>query len=361
MNYKESEILALDKKRMQVLILEQDGQFYTQSSWYSVKKNGEESKHQYSVPVLASPKNVGRSNETTSEEQALLEYSSAIEKLRQKGYRFLSEPVSDVFLPMLAKVADLSKLPYPVYAQPKLDGTRATQANGLMSSRKGKLYLPRVVGHLIVDLPSNLVLDGELILPREYTFQQSISAIKKFDPELSPKLQFVVYDIYDYNQPDLGFLARTELLKKVHADFNNAGIVLCQTTKCLFPAQVKQFFSIVTTDGYEGAMIRLDGPYSINKRSSDLLKYKEFLDSEFRIVDIIAGEGSHSDSGIFVCETESGKQFRALWATNAQNKIDLLVNRDRHIGKILTVKYQELTDEGLPRFPVAIKIKEPFE
>ena len=46
---------------------------------------------------------------------------------------------------------------------------------------------------------------------------------------------------------------------------------------------------------------------TINKRSNDIQKHKDFIDGEFEIVDVIpAGGGSSEDVGKFVCVTEAG-------------------------------------------------------
>ena len=354
----ESEILTVNNKFQQVFILSENNNYYTSTTWWIKTKDGFYSKVQTSEPTLVVPKNIGKSNETTPEGQAFSEYKSIIEKLKQKNYRFLSEDNSKVFLPMLAKQAVLEKLRYPVYTQHKLDGTRAIQSNGLMASRKGKQYLEKVVSHLIVDLPSNLVLDGELILPKPYTFQQSMSAIKRFNAVHTPKLEFHVYDLYDYNQPDLKYLDRLALLKTLAL---NPSIKICPTDICHSLEEIKETFNRYILEGYEGLMVRLNGSYDVNKRSSSLLKYKEFIDSEFKVVDVIAGEGSHSTLGIFVCVTAEGKEFKAMLAGSAMDKTEILINKNYYISKMLTVKYQELTTDGIPRFPIALKLKENFE
>ena len=41
------------------------------------------------------------------------------------------------------------------------------------------------------------------------------------------------------------------------------------------------------------------------------------------------------------------------------NKKKLFENGDDYVGKLLTVVYQELTDDGLPRFPVGKAIRDP--
>jgi DNA ligase-1 len=80
-------------------------------------------------PTVTSPKNVGRSNETTAEEQAIAEAKAKWEK-KKGGEYFESIKAANgekrFFKPMLAdKFDDREKdLKYPVITQPKLDGIR---------------------------------------------------------------------------------------------------------------------------------------------------------------------------------------------------------------------------------------------
>ncbi|QOI68683.1 ATP-dependent DNA ligase [Klebsiella phage KpS8] len=95
------------------------------------------------------PKNVGRSNETTAEQQALAEAVSKWEKQVRLGYRDDTSKLEqeENFSPMLAHDATKrsKSIVYPAYVQPKLDGVRALvtlDADGFpqFNSRGNKLY-----------------------------------------------------------------------------------------------------------------------------------------------------------------------------------------------------------------------------
>jgi hypothetical protein len=98
-----------------------------------------------------------------------------------------------------------------------------------------------------------------------------------------------------------------------------------------------------------------------NARSSDLQKFKEFFDSEFKVVDYKEGEGLEGGCVIWVCETEDGQRFACRPRGTREERIELFKNGDRYIGNMLTIRYQELTDTGLPRFPVGICFRSEFE
>nr|UVX65355.1 MAG: PNKP adenylyltransferase domain, ligase domain [Bacteriophage sp.] len=95
------------------------------------------------------PKNVGRSNETTAEQQAWAEAVSKWEKQVRLGYRDDTSKLEqeENFSPMLAHdaIKRYKSIIYPAYVQPKLDGVRALvtlDADGFpqFNSRGNKLY-----------------------------------------------------------------------------------------------------------------------------------------------------------------------------------------------------------------------------
>jgi ATP-dependent DNA ligase len=120
-------------------------------------------------------------------------------------------------------------------------------------------------------------------------------------------------------------------------------------------------FAHYRSQKYEGCMVRnLGGLYEGHPthRSNDLQKVKAFQDDDWPIVGVVAGRGKLADCGIFVCETKSGKRFEAKMIGELTELKQYLKHPEQFIGKLLTVQYQGLTDDGLPRFPVALRIRE---
>ena len=105
----------------------------------------------------------------------------------------------------------------------------------------------------------------------------------------------------------------------------------------------------------------LSGVYKAGHRSRDLQKYKEFIDAEFIITD--AKEGTGSDAGTVVWECRTGDRENTKYfdvrprGTVAQRK-EWWDNYKKYIGQELTVRYQNLTEYGIPRFPVGIAIRD---
>jgi DNA ligase-1 len=108
--------------------------------------------------------------------------------------------------------------------------------------------------------------------------------------------------------------------------------------------------------GYEGQMLRTGGLYE-NKRSKYLLKHKSFVDEEYTILDICEGEGNRTGTcGYMVFNTKDGKRFKSNVKGTFAETAEILENKDSLIGKEATVKYFNLTPDGIPRFPYVIKI-----
>ena len=108
--------------------------------------------------------------------------------------------------------------------------------------------------------------------------------------------------------------------------------------------------------GYEGQMLRLNGKYE-NKRSRNLMKHKTFIDEEYTIIDICEGEGNRTGTaGYMVFQTPDGKPFKSNVKGTWEETAEMLRNKSELIGKEATVKYFNLTPDGIPRFPYVISI-----
>lgn len=329
------------KKFWQAHVVEESGEWFTKTSYWQETADGL-SVVQWSVPKKVTKKNVGKSNEISEEDQAYLEMDQLILKQTNKGYRLGEGDI--IFLPMLAKKYE-GKVEYPIYVQPKVDGIRAIQSNGGMISRQGKSIIQECIQHLIID--TEYILDGELVLPFGYSFQETIEAIKKYRDN-SLKLLYRVYDVVI----DKPFAERYEILKSLKL---NTQVILHETIICKNEDELKKVHADNVEAGWEGTIIRIsDKGYESNKRSSQLLKLKDFQDEEFEVVDVITGEAKFEGLGILVCKTKEGKEFKVVPKGTEETRRALLDNRDNTIGKFWTVRFINYTDDGLPRHGVGI-------
>jgi DNA ligase-1 len=138
--------------------------------------------------------------------------------------------------------------------------------------------------------------------------------------------------------------------------FTGTNVVLVKTTKVNNEDELMELYGEYVDKGYEGQMLRLDAKYE-NKRSKSLLKHKSFVDEEYIIKDICEGEGNRTGTaGYMVFETADGKPFKSNVKGTWEETAEMLKNKKKLIGKQATIKYFNLTPDGIPRFPFVINI-----
>ena len=149
--------------------------------------------------------NIGKSNETTPEQQAQLESAALITKKIKSGYSYDQSGPTTVQLPMKVKAYQdqLHNVKFPCFSACKLNGVNAIyrRENGKLTiySRGGEVYptIPHLESlvHKAMDLFQSNELNGELYIHGEH-LQDIQSAVKK-PKELSAKLSFCIFDIAD--------------------------------------------------------------------------------------------------------------------------------------------------------------------
>lgn len=319
---------------------------------------------------IAKGKNIGRANETTPEDQAEMTARSMWTKKKDKGYfETIKEAEEEVvFLPMLAhelKEKMRAKLKFPVFIQPKMDGVRClARWNGAkvqLLSRGGKEYnVPHLAEQLEAVIEPNQVLDGEIYI--HGVLRQDINAlVKKHRAEeyeetgyTSNDLQFWVYDTFTLEDLDRPFEKRLQDLSMIKADGKVIRRVFTVKTKSL-NGLMGLHKSFTKHKGFEGTIIRLpDGKYELGHRSRALLKHKDFQDAEFKVVGFTEGEGKFVGCVIWVCETEDGKRFNVTPKGTLKQKQRWFSEAENFIGQEITVKFQSLSKDGIPEFPVGL-------
>ena len=325
------------KGKMRILALRVDGDTLVQESGLI---NG---KHTINIRQC-SPKNVGKVNETTGEEQAIAELQSVVTRKLREGYHETIEEAenNELLLPMLAKKANLVNINYPVYIQPKLDGMRAFGTINGFISRKNK-EIP-TVSHIVID--KDIVLDGELYA-HGLTFQENMKLIKKYR---EGETEAVKYHVYDLPTADGGFMYRYTKLVELVKDMGNIEVV--RTHKVENEEELLEYHTKFISDGFEGTIIRLDNyKYEFNKRSNQLLKLKDFIDEVYEIIDVVPSERL-PEQGVVVCRAKDGQVFKCGMKMSHEEREYILLNKRGVIGKLAEVRFFEYTDGGLPRFPV---------
>ena len=321
--------------------------------------------------TCCSGKNTGKKNATTPEQQALAEAKAMwTKKLELGSYESIDDiDTPKFFNPMLAhKFEDhKDKIEYPVYSQPKLDGIRCIVRADGMWSRNGKKIIsaPHIFESLKPLFESNpdLIFDGELYADKfANDFNAICSLVKKTKPtsnDLAKSKESIQYHIYDLPNHDGIFSERHSALNKMSLP---KCCVLVRTSIVHTAEWVDKWYIDYVSEGYEGLMVRLDKKYE-SKRSKSLLKYKSFIDEEYTILDIVEGLGNKTGMvGSFIFKSKTGHIFNSSPKFNWEECKAMWNNKNELIGKSATVKYFNLTPDGVPRFPYVIKIdRESYE
>jgi len=253
----------------------------------------------------------------------------------------------DQILPMLAnKWEDREKyISEPFYVQPKLDGVRLLVSKSGCFSRTGKPV--KGVEYLAEKLEDGEWLDGECYTPN-MTFEDLTSAFK-MDPQ---SLEFHGFDYFNTKCPDLPFAERQRILRDKTPTVVDTFLVPKKS-------EIQKYHTQFVEQGHEGIMIRESTSiYEIGKRSNYLLKFKEFQTEEYEIVGANCGHGRDADAVVWICKTDSGDEFTVKPEGTIKERERYYKDRDKYIGKQLTVRFQNLTALGVPRFPVGVTIRD---
>lgn len=274
--------------------------------------------------------------------------------------------------PMLAVAADLDKIKYPIYAQPKLDGIRCVVKDGQLLSRS----LKPIRNQHCQDLFNHLEgYDGELIVGHpcaEDVFQKSTSGVMSSKGE--PDVTFYIFDRWDLsttpytqrqNSLDLAYNLDTSRIISVHSEFITDR------------RELDSYLDFCIERGFEGVILR--DPDSLYKygystvKQAYLLKIKLFEDDEFEVTgftELMHNGNEATKNALGATERSSHKEnlvpsgmlgslivrykdtsFEVgTGFTHAQRK-EIFENQSTYLGKLAKVRYQKSGMKDLPRFP----------
>lgn len=369
MLYKKLYKLNSDGETVQTWEIHSDNdKYYTISGQLEGKKTT-------SAPTLVTPK-VKR----TLEQQIELEMNALIKKKKDNKYvENLSdiqgaEEALDGYSPILAKKWEeqQKKIVFPCAVQPKLDGVRCLiTKDGMFSRTRQRItscqHIWEELKPIFERFP-NTRLDGELYSHIfKDDFEKIISAVRKTadkatqeDLELQKKVSFFMYDaprIVHWNEND-GFNKRFQAAATIIASSGFLYVTVLETEFVNNVKQIEDLHDSYIEKGYEGAMIRnLEMPYE-GKRTHHLLKMKNFQEEEFEIIGIKEGEGKLAGhAGTLIVKMENGQTFDPKLKGSFERLKWIFENPNEVIGKMATVRYQNLTKYGIPRFCVAKDIR----
>ena len=229
----------------------------------------------------------------------------------------------------------------------KLDGVRAWWDGTRFLSRQGNLY--HAPSWFTAGLPKE-PLDGELWLDRK-AFQRTVSIVRRHDQSQDwRQISYVIFDAPGVQEP---FEGRQAFLRELFRLRRLPYARHLDQAHCRGLADMQAELARVEALGGEGLMLRQPGsPYEAG-RSTTLLKVKTFHDAEGYVIEHLPGKGRHAGRlGAVVVELPGGVTFNVgTGFTDAQRE------NPPAIGSLITYRFQELTDRGVPRFPSFVRVR----
>ena len=250
-----------------------------------------------------------------------------------------------------------------VAVEPKLDGIRCfaivESGEALLYARSGKLIsnFDATIGTELAKLPEGCY-DGEIMgedfiaLMRQAYRKENVvtdgTYLSLFDyipmtewksrkSELSCRARYTT--LYD-NLMSVGDLKYLKYIPRyiVPADY----------------AAIKTWHDDFVQQGFEGAMIKdLDAPYKFG-RGPEVMKLKAFHDADLTIDKLIEGTGKHSGKLGSVSVDYNGVEVQVGSGFSDELRETIWAEPTKFIGRIIEVRYQEVTPDGSLRFPTFV-------
>ncbi|NBT58376.1 hypothetical protein EBT16_06290 [bacterium] len=351
---------------VRVWYMEQEGDKYRTTSGLL---DGEKVTSEWTV---AKPKNVGKRNETTGEQQAAAEIEARYKKQKKTGY---FEDVKDIdkaqyVEPMLAKS-------YKDYAE-KIDFKSQqwgmqTKYNGICCiatkdgcfSRKGEKFLS--VDHIrnclapFFEKHPKSFIHGELF---NDAYRDRLNEIVKLcrktvnitKEDIAKSKSLISFYVYDGCIVEAGLDQSSPYFKrKEWIDENLISNYNCcvevKTEIIRDKDHLDSFFKEKITRGDEGLILRNMNMIYEHKRSGNLLKYKPIDSDEMMILNVTEGSGNWKDKAKNITvRTKEGLIFDAVFKGDMKSAEDFLKNADKWIGKEVTVQFFGRTGLGCPQY-----------
>lgn len=255
-----------------------------------------------------------------------------------------------------------------MFISPKLDGYRCIaeirDGEVQLLSRSGNVYqnFPQVEAELQKMFPTgSFVFDGEIMCD-DNDFQSMQK--NAFATVRKTNTTNIVYHMFDYIPAPEWFndcfvmpaSQRYEFLDKLTGDT----IKECSHLKVVHHDIVYAYQEALdyearcVADGYEGAMVLpMDLAYYRGRPSKCLMKLKTMKSQDCIVIDTYEGEGKLVGmlGGFVVRQENNGVCECGSGLTEAKRK-QCWVDRESLIGRIVEVQYQDLTGDGIMRFPV---------
>jgi len=332
--------------------------------------------------TAAEPKNVGKKNATTAEEQAHAEILAKYKKqLKSEGYHRKESEIDkeSFFQVMLAKdykkYKDKIDWAKGVGVQIKYNGGRIIARKEGLFTRKGERYFS--IPHIEEALKPffrrfpRAILDGEGF---NYGLREKLNEIMELlrkRVDISPEdlekskdlIRFYIYDGFGFEEGDLWahptdcYLRRKNVIDMRFGTWYGGKIIHEVPTWVVHSEkELEKLYTEFLDDRQEGAILRILGEPYENKRSKFLLKYKPVDDAEYEIIAVHEGKVK-GQAETLICKRIDNKEFldgtntfKATFKGTHKQAKEFLKNHDWIIGKVVTIYFFGHTGYGKPNY-----------
>ena len=282
---------------------------------------------------------------------------------------FKNIPTFDV---MLAKDGNKQKkleelVSEGVYISPKLDGYRCLavvdNGNVTLYSRNGTEYInfPTIVESLQKCFPTGqYVFDGEIMSDDFQSMQKSAFANKR-----QTTVGDVNFSIFGYipfsewaaQKFKMLTIDRMEALYALSNKFDS-NLKLVQQIREFDLSRVYELQAYFEKQGYEGAMALPNIPYYLGKKTNTLVKFKTMQSQDCVVTGIYEGKPGtrlEGSMGGIIVRQENGETCDCGSGFTDEDRKVMWENPELYIGNIVEIKYQELSKDGIMRFPIFMR------
>jgi len=251
-----------------------------------------------------------------------------------------------------------------VVVEPKLDGIRC-----LSIVKDGDVKMYARSGKLITNFESTIVpelrklrdgcYDGEL-MGQDFTALMR-QAYRKDAVDLSGTY-LAIFDYLPLSEWEarVGITScheRREMLLDTLCE-SNANLEIVQPVEreyciAVYDA-IKELHDDYVSRGYEGAMVKLaNAPYKFG-RGPEVMKLKVFHDVDLVIEDLLEGTGKHEGKLGAIKVRFQGVEVQVGSGFTDELRTQMWSDRASFLGRMVEVRYQEVTPDGSLRFPTFV-------
>ncbi len=250
-----------------------------------------------------------------------------------------------------------------VAIEPKLDGIRCfaivEDGSALLYARSGKLIsnFDSTIGTELSTLPDGCY-DGEIM------GEDFIALMRQAYRKENVVTEGTYLSLFDYISMEewktrkavMTCRERYELLSNNLKEAGKINYLKC-IPRYITPANygdIKAWHDEFVSKGFEGAMIKdLDAPYKFG-RGYEVMKLKAFHDVDLIVDRLEEGTGKHAGRLGAVVVSYKGTEVKVGSGFTDELRKSIWSDPDRFVGRMVEVRYQEVTPDGSLRFPTFV-------